>query len=291
MKFLHFGDLHVWKLQLPPGELLYPKRWLGPANLLLRRAAKFPPEFRKPALEAVGAEQPDLAVFTGDFTQSSLPSEFREVDALFAPLRELLGDRLIALPGNHDVYTHRSRRRRILEQHLPWVQTEPVTRFDLTDRLTLVCVNHSEPFLLRSNGRVRPEAHALLREVLTGCRDESRSILLAGHYPFASPPEAPEPADHKLLGDARFAAAVREFEVALYLHGHQHHRWALRSPLAPKTLCLNCGSVSMRHPSPGRQAGFLTWTQLEDGRVEHLTAHTFDGASTWRKTPVTVRTL
>ena len=289
MKVVHAGDLHVWRVAIPPSECLYPKRWLGSANLVLNRAAKFPPAFREPALAAIAAEEPDLMVFTGDFTQGSLASEFRECARLFAPIFGTLGNRLFALPGNHDVYTRRSVRKRLLAKHLPWAHTAPATRLDLPGALTLVGVNHSEPFLLKSNGRVRRHAQEALRAILGACQKDQRTVILVGHYPYATPPEHPESPEHKLLGEDLFAELIAEFRPPLYLHGHKHVRWALHPGITPGTLCLNCGSLGMRSASPEKQSGFLSWDQQEDGTIRHLTAHTFDNKDTWRKTPLDIR--
>ncbi len=286
MKIIHFGDLHVWRFTPVWSELYYPKRWLGPLNLLLHRSKHFPPAYRKAALDAIVKEKPDVAVFTGDFSSFSLTSEFQEANDLFAPLRELLGDRLFALPGNHDCYTPKAYRNQVMEKMLPWVHSEAVSRLDLNEKVSLVGVNHSVPFLISSNGRVSPESQTQLKATFEQLKAEGRTVLLAGHYPYVSPPEFPEGKDHKLLGDQEFAEVVKQGAPAVYMHGHQHIRWALRSALTPDTLCLNCGSVAMKHERADKQAGFLSWSQQDDGTVDNLTAHTFNGKNDWAKTPL-----
>ncbi|MDF3128103.1 metallophosphoesterase [Kiritimatiellaeota bacterium B1221] len=286
MKIIHFGDLHVWRFTPVWSELYYPKRWLGPLNLLFHRSKHFPPEYRRAAMDAIVNEKPDVAIFTGDFSSFSLQAEFEEADQLFAPLREQLGERLFALPGNHDCYTPRAHRNQIMQRVLPWVHAEPVSRLDLNDKLSLVGVNHSEPFWVASNGRVTSDTQTQLKAMFAQMKAEGRTVLLAGHYPYVSPEEYPESKDHKLIGDAEFAEVVKEGGPAVYMHGHQHIRWALRSERTPDTLCLNCGSVSMKHDRKDKQAGFLSWQQQDDGQVEHLTAHTFNGIDAWAKTPI-----
>jgi 3',5'-cyclic AMP phosphodiesterase CpdA len=288
MKFVHAGDLHVWRHGIPLSDPFAVKRWLGAVNLLVRRAAHFPPELRTPALDAIEAEQPDVVIFTGDFSQSSRPAEFRECRDRFAALHQALGERLIAIPGNHDVYTQRSLRKKWLETGLPWVRTEAVTRSDLTEKLTVVTVNHSRPFRLRSNGEVNPDTENQLRKVLADCRQDSRTVVLAGHYPYTTPPGHPESPHHQLLGEEKLAGVVREFSPALYLHGHKHVRWALRSEHTPETLCLNCGSLGMQHGDSDKQAGYLSWDLQEDGTLSHLTAHLIDLKGHQRRMPLNV---
>lgn len=288
MKLIHAGDLHVWRHGIPLSDPFAIKRWLGAVNLLLHRARAFPPELRQVALAAIGAEEPDAVIFTGDFSQSSQRSEFRECARLFRPLQERLGVRLIALPGNHDVYTTKAEQKQWLEKELPWVHTAPVDRVDLEGALTVVTVNHSRPFRLKSNGQVQPHTQELLRATLEECRREGRVVLLAGHYPYATPPEYPETPDHRLLGEEAFRELVAEFAPPLYLHGHKHVRWALRSTLTPSTLCLNCGSLGMKSDQQEKQAGFLSWEQEEDGTVRHLTAHRFTDQGDLRQEPLSV---
>jgi 3',5'-cyclic AMP phosphodiesterase CpdA len=288
MKLIHAGDLHVWRHGILFSDAFAIKRWLGAANLLLHRASLFPPELRNVALEAIEAEKPDAVIFTGDFSQSSQRSEFQECARLFRPLQERLGDRLIALPGNHDVYTPGAVRKQWLETELPWVHTAPVDRVDLDGALTVVTVNHSRPFRLRSNGQVDPRTQERLRATLEECRREGRVVLLAGHYPYVTPPEHPETPDHRLLGEEAFSELVQEFSPPVYLHGHKHVRWALRSSHTPSTLCLNCGSLGMSSDQQEKQAGFLSWDQEEDGTVRNLTAHRFTGQGELRQEPLSV---
>ncbi|MGA0369512.1 MAG: metallophosphoesterase family protein [Kiritimatiellia bacterium] len=286
---IHFGDLHVWHYGMVWREMFYPKRWLGPLNLLLHRSRHFPPETREAALHEILREKPDVAVFTGDFSSFSLKSEFEEAARLFAPLREMLGERLFAIPGNHDCYTAPTAKKQVMEKILPWVHSGALSRLDLSPTLTLLGVNHSVPFLLASNGRATEASLQELQSLLQRLKQEGRRILLAGHFPYVSPPEFPEGKDHKLLGDTDFAGVLREVSPSLYLHGHQHIRWALRSSRTPDTVCLNCGSVSMHHERPDKQAGFLSWDQQEDGSIRNLTAHTYNGKNAWAKAPLSVR--
>lgn len=286
MKILHFGDLHVWSGRPLLREALYPKRWLGPVNLCLRRAKRFPSDYRNAAIDAIRTSEADWVLFSGDFTNFSLEQEFAEAARLFAPLREKWGDRLVALPGNHDVYTRRSVRRRLLEKHLPWVRTAPAWSLPLSDTLDLIGVNHAVPLWIRSNGLVTPETQTALRHELQAARHHKRGAVVMGHFAYATPPEYPETAEHKLIGDHDLAALFRELPPRLYLHGHKHVRWLLRPPDTPDTPCLNCGSVAMRHSDPRKQAGYLTFDLTDTGDLHHLTAYTYDGHASWRPHPL-----
>ena len=75
-----------------------------------------------------------------------------------------------------------------------------------------------------------------------------------------------------MLGDGRLAAFVRERKPAVYLHGHKHHRWALRDTRAPETLCINCGPAGMTSSEPDKHAGWVTFDiDPASGEVSALT--------------------
>jgi len=281
MKFVHFGDLHLWCHGFVARELQYPKRWIGPLNLALNRRRKFPPAYRLPAIDAILEEKADVVIYTGDFTTLSLREEFVMAAALFERIFEKLGDRFIALPGNHDRYTAASVKKGYLEQFLSFLPSERVFTRQLAPRLTVVGVDHSYPLLLRSNGVVKDEVHQALQETLERMRKTNQIVVLAGHYPYASPAEHPESWDHKLLGAERLEALIQEYKPLLYLHGHKHVRWNLLPPSTPSTRCFNCGSMGMKNPSPLKQAGFLSWEMDDRGEIRNLQAKVFDGRASW----------
>ena len=104
MRILHFGDLHVWQLQVEWNDPFYPKRFLGGANLLLNRRKRFPPALGQAVLHQIAQEEADLVVFSGDLTTTALRAEFALAQSLLAPLQEKWGERFFILPGNHDRY-------------------------------------------------------------------------------------------------------------------------------------------------------------------------------------------
>lgn len=272
MKVIHFGDLHIWRKQMVWNEALNPKRWLGPVNLLLRRAKRFPPEYREPILRGILEADADLVVFSGDFTTLSLEDEYKEAAERFAPLVEHYGDRLFAIPGNHDRYTPGSEKKEFIRRYLPFADVDQVKRRDLQDGWSIVGVDHAEPFKIRSNGIVRDRTHEALRTQLTALQGEGRKAIVVGHFPCVSPPEHPESWDHGLIGEERLRDVLGEFEVPLYLHGHTHIRWGLQSAALPNTLCLNSGAAGMKSSNPEKQAGYLEFDFTEKGVVTDLKA-------------------
>lgn len=281
MKFVHFGDLHVWSQFFAWRELQYPKRWLGPINLRLKRHKRFPPAYRLPAIDAIIKEETDIAIYTGDFTSFSLREEFVMASALFERIFEKVGDGFIAIPGNHDRYTEASVRKGHLEDYLTFLPKERVFTKQLAARITVVGVDHSYPCLLRSNGIVKDEVHAQLVETMERMKKTNQIVILMGHYPFVTPPEHPETWEHKLIGEEKMLELVQSFKPKLYLHGHKHVRWSVRPESCPDTLCLNSGSIGMMSDDPQKQAGYLTWNMDDRGEISKLTAKVYDGSSEW----------
>ncbi len=122
MRVLHFGDIHFWKIGTDR-DFLYPKRALGTINLTLRRRKRFPPAYAQAVAKEVVRQDADLVIFSGDFTTMSLRSEYEMAAEAFTPIHEKFGDRLFAIPGNHDRYTPLSVRSQRFEEHLPFAAT------------------------------------------------------------------------------------------------------------------------------------------------------------------------
>ena len=268
MRIIHFGDLHVWRWRFDWRDPLHPKRWLGWVNLGLRRRHRFPPDHAERVAADIASQEADWVVCTGDLSTMSLDEEFERAAELMAPIREKWGGRFVVIPGNHDRYTPRSAAR--YDRWFPHGRIEGVRTVDLDDGTALVLYDASRPFRLRSNGDFHPGLAERLDAALAA--QAGRTVVLAGHYPYATPPEHPESWEHKLLGEESLAEIVARHRPVVYLHGHKHVRWAIRPRATPETLCLNCGAAGMRAASPDKQAGYLS-LRLEDGSVEEVARH------------------
>ncbi|MGI9242229.1 MAG: metallophosphoesterase family protein [Verrucomicrobiales bacterium] len=291
MRVLHFGDIHFWKIGIDR-DFYYPKRALGAVNLTLRRRWKFPPPYARAVAREVARQEADLVVFSGDFTTMSLNSEYRMAAEAFAPIREKFGDRLFAIPGNHDRYTPFSVRSRRFETSLPFAAgfiDGALTRTQvISAQLAVVGFDCSHPCRIRSNGTMTEELTAELRTALEQQRSDGRRVFLVGHYPYAYPEGVEISWEHKLLEADRLRDLVAEFRPAAYFHGHKHIRWHLRPPETPQTECLNCGAAGMKSHSQDRQAGFITAEfDDEDYSIRELTAHVLsEDAQSFRCSPM-----
>lgn len=285
MKVLHFGDLHIWRFGLDVTDPFYPKRWLGSVNLALRRCKKFPPVLGETVMTRIEASDADVVIFSGDASTLSQPGEFRRAADLFQPIREKWGERLFAIPGNHDRYTPKTVRARRFETFFPYATLDTVRSQDLGDGLVVVAFDVCIPCKVRSNGRISTERAEQLDAELAKYVD--KSVILVGHYPYAVPPGVEESWEHKLLDAERLAAVIAKHQPTAYLHGHKHVRWALREPDTESTLCLNCGSAGMRSSSTAKQAGFLTFEIDATTGVTNPTAvHYDEAAGAFLETPL-----
>lgn len=281
MRIIHFGDIHFWDIGMA-GLDIWPKRFLGPLNLILRRRRKFPPGYAEAVARRILEEDADLVIFSGDVSTLSRESEFRAGAGALQPIRDKWGERFFLIPGNHDSYTPVSVIRRGFERHFPWGAFpggKPVRTLVLSDRLAVMGFECSGPRFILSTGKITLKLEAALTAELSAQEKAGRRVLLVGHYPYALPPGSKDPWEHRLVGADRLARLAARFNPPVYFHGHKHTRWAIRPPASPATLCLNCGSAGMRDDeNPMRQAGYLKLEVQDDGSPVNVQAVTLDGA-------------
>src|SRR5437762_3454079 len=111
----HISDLHALSLKgVSPFAFLSHKRLGGAANLLLKRRAKHPVRLFEALVDDLNRVAPDHVVCTGDLVNLSLDAEFALARSLLD--RIALGPAgVTVVPGNHDIYTWASQRRRAFE--------------------------------------------------------------------------------------------------------------------------------------------------------------------------------
>src|SRR6266545_4604908 len=111
VRLAHFSDVHLTArpLGFRPRDW-FGKRFTGWVNLRLRgrgRSFRHAPAVVAALLRAVRDRRPDALVFTGDATGLGFESEFvAAAHALGARADDL--PLAVAVPGNHDYYTHRA---------------------------------------------------------------------------------------------------------------------------------------------------------------------------------------
>lgn len=264
MKILHFSDLHVWRRALDLRDPAF-KRFLGFANLILRRGRAFPPSVSQLVVEEILRSDADVVVFSGDLTTTALAVEFRMARELFAPIREKWGDRFLLIPGNHDRYTPAALRRRFYEDSFPYALTVEPSR-PVSSRIiagnggghvAFVGFDAAVPRRVESTGFFSSSVGAALDAELALHETQRRRVVLIGHFPYAAPRDVHTKHGHRLIGVERLIEIVARRKPVLYLHGHKHRRWAFHPVETPDTLCVNSGSAGLATRDPLTRAGFV----------------------------------
>jgi predicted phosphodiesterase len=309
LTLVHFGDLHVWRRGMD-GDF-FPKRFLGRANMALHRGGKFPAEAARRVAERLAGEQADWMLFAGDVSTGALRAEFLAGRALLKPVFERWGDRLIAIPGNHDRYTPRATRDRLFERLFlrrdgdggndgdggsgcmsgsgDDAGVNNPFAVDLNATWTLVGVDCAVPRRVISAGRVTPFLLADLDRLLERQRARGRRLIVMGHYPLAYPASGMASWEHALRPIERQAMLeiLRSRGVELYLHGHKHRRCLLR---AGGLLHVDCGSAGMAGKDEARRPGYVRIVLDGDpSSAPRVEAHWLaDDGQAWRRAPLSL---
>lgn len=221
-KVIHLTDLHFWKVVMNPMALLN-KRALGNVNVFLRRRHEFHMENAARYVEALRATGVTTLLLGGDYTSTAHPAEFaraRDYVALLAGA----GFRIIAIPGNHDVYTFESVRKRRYEQYFGAYTPEAglPCRVELPGGTPLVLAPTVCANVISSAGRISDAAAARVGELVAGA--PAGPVLVMGHYPILHETYAYRSGKSRQLRNAealRAALGATGREV-LYLAGHVH---------------------------------------------------------------------
>lgn len=238
---IHIADLHFWHVTANPAHLLN-KRALGNLNVFLRRRHKFNMARAHVHIDFLGRVQSRQLLLTGDFASTSLDREFERARAFVDALCSR-GYDIHLMPGNHDVYTFESQRKKRFEQHFSTFHPPEgyPCRRDLAGGTPLILVPTVCPNLLSSKGRITPEEVARTAELVRGAGPVS---IVAGHYPLLDDTPGYHTTRERRL---RNAEALREALGAcrhriLYVAGHVHRFSYVRDAMFPNLEYLTTGT-------------------------------------------------
>lgn len=290
LRALHIGDLHFWSFRVPPRALLG-KRVLGVGNLAWKRARAFRTHLAAHLASRAASLAPDYALFSGDFSTTSLPAEFRDARECLAALDAAVPGRAFAVPGNHDRYTRRELRRGRAAYDDAFADWAPGTRSpwfrELGGGLVLAGIDPTTSNGLGSHGRITPRIAERLNAWADRHGGRARELWLLCHFPAEDAPGlVHKDRGPQLLGADLLLAWIRRLSVpTLFLHGHHHHRWIFSSDASPGLAYLNAGAPLLR-----RRRGEdpdLGFHQLirRGGRTE-IEMHWRGADGAWRARPV-----
>jgi len=246
MRIALIGDIHVYSKRVSTRRYLMSRRILGHTNLILTRRHRFNHMLLHPLMEQVRAISPDIALFSGDVSTTSLEDEFDDVARFIRPLAEDVP--VVLVPGNHDRYTFGSKRVRRIETVLNGLMPDqfPDLR-DLTDRWKLLSLDSAAPRILSSSGELGKAQLRAASQHIASLTDEDGLVVLC-HYPVVEPPLTPRHKSHDLKERASLLGMLEACRAkVIYLHGHIHKPWALL-PGPPKQVpfaSINAGAPCM----------------------------------------------
>jgi 3',5'-cyclic AMP phosphodiesterase CpdA len=255
-RFVHIADLHFWEVVLNPLRLMN-KRLLGSANVLLRRRHEYLTARAEEYAGYVASLGAPAVVLTGDFTSTSTEREF-EAGAAFADGLAQRGLRVIAMPGNHDVYTYGVVRKKRFEAFFGAYMPEEgyPARMTLSGGTPLVAVPTVVPNLISSRGRITPEEADATRALLAACPEGP--IVVAGHYPVLHSTYAYRTTASRQLRNAESLRAVLadSGKEILYIAGHVHRLSYVRDPQCARVRYLTTPAFFMQRRKEGLSGAF-----------------------------------
>ncbi|MCH8841410.1 MAG: metallophosphoesterase [SAR324 cluster bacterium] len=255
-RLIHISDLHFSCLPRTAAQW-FSKRGIGAANFFLMRKKDYPLHRARLLVTTLQAMEWDHLVITGDLTQLSLEEEFELAHETLAPLLQGGAERVTILPGNHDRYVadpeswaaYRARFGRFFGD------SDIVTR-RLTDIWWLVgwdSTRATPP--LNATGEVRRETFEATEAWMATLPANAR-VVVANHYPVASPKNFSSPHLHELINREDVFRWLRRKHVDLYLHGHVHTNWIITVENGDHPLRLVNSASTTRNPRPDDPSSF-----------------------------------
>lgn len=260
----HIADIHFWRVVLNPFRMMN-KRFLGNLTVVLRRKHEFVLEHAEPFADSVAATGVNAVILTGDFSSTSLPEEFERAAKFVRGLRNR-GMAVHLLPGNHDVYTFESARRKRFEKY--FAEFLPEGGYPALQRLPggtpLILVPTVCPRHFSASGLVTRETVDKVAALLNECGPR---VVVAAHYPILSKTHGYASNAFRRLENAE---TLREVLVAsrrkiLYVCGHVHRFSYQRDAQSPDIEYLSTSAFFRRSRETGIDGEFAEIGIREDG--------------------------
>jgi 3',5'-cyclic AMP phosphodiesterase CpdA len=203
------------------------------------------------------AQQPDLVIVSGDFTQRARIEQFRQASAWLNRLRAS-GWPILAVPGNHDVplYDVFTRFAAPLHRYKKYISNDLCPWFE-NDSVAVLGINTARSLTFK-DGRINREQMALIRERFAPIAP-SKTRILVTHHPLYAMPIGEGGELNEAVGRHDDAVrAVSEAGVNIALAGHFHRTYAA----AARKMVEKAGGTLVI------QAGTATSTRLRNEELQ-----------------------
>lgn len=288
MKIAHISDLHILEIRDVRPWQFANKRLVGGTNLLLNRGGKHSSAVVEKALTRLDELDVDHIAITGDLTNLALPSEFEAARRIVDTISEA-PQRVSLIPGNHDYYTPDAARENrfehtfapFLQSDLPDYQLESGYPFcKLRDDVAIVGLNSgivTPPMF--ATGRVRADELESAQALLGDPKVRERFVIVMVHHHLLPFEHSRVEYLRRLINADDVLRVLREQNVDLAIHGHNHHFSTLELPHlgGPGVLRIcEAGSTSTKHYSTEEFGGKFNVYHIEDRRLTRIETHLFE---------------
>lgn len=288
MKLGHISDLHILEIaEVRPWDFLN-KRLVGATNLLLKRRKSHSTSVVKKALSRLDELGVDHISITGDLTNLALPSEFAAAKRVVDSIEDST-QRVSLIPGNHDYYTPGAEREHrfeatfadYLQSDLPAYQQPSGYPFcHLRGDVAIVGLNSGIATLpLQATGRVRDAELEATRALLADPKVRDRFVVVMVHHHLLPFEHSRVEYLRRLVNAKDVLRTLREGNVDLAIHGHNHHFSTLELPhLGGDGVLRICeaGSTSTASYSTAEFGGKFNIYHIEDGHLSKIETHLFE---------------
>lgn len=294
LRIAHLSDLHLMGGPIPAHRLLN-KRFTGWVNLKYRRHAVHRPAHVRALAAEIRRLDVDHVVFTGDLSNLALEDEFDAVKRLLDEDLRFPADRVSIVPGNHDLYTSGSARKKRFASYfgqyatsdLPDVATDhpagafPFVRLRGPAAIIGLASAVPRPPMIAA-GEIGRAQLAALSKVLAHPEVRTRFPVVLLHHPPNNPASKKRAFTNGLWDAEGLQKELAQMDKALVLHGHLHERvQRALSDDAPGVRVVGATSASLDDGGDHKHAGFQVYEVDERGLVGqpevHMLARGVDG--------------
>lgn len=258
IRIAHISDLHLSKISLNPKHL-FTKRWVGILNLIFSRRKIFCFDQVFKLLDLFKKENINLVIITGDLSSTSLKDEYLFAKSFIDKLKEN-NIKVLVIPGNHDIYTKRTDKKKIFyktfendreEQDYPFknysLKNDNIEVHPIIDNWYAVLLDTAiSTSIISSRGYFSKNLEKKLKTTLKKF-SPSDKIILVNHFPFF---EHESPRKKLIRSHALRKIIQNNTNIKFYLHGHTHSHIVADLRENHLSIVLDSGCIS--HKEKGR---------------------------------------